>query len=209
MSALDLFKDVWLRADALTAIHGYLARNATAVLKVDELLRAEWVARVSALDLFVHELVAERMVAMFTGLAAPTPQFLKFRVSTETARRIASGSSIEASAAFDLDVRDQLSYLSFQMPEKIADAVRLFSPVPLWSEVSKHQNPGMIGAALDSKKREIKSTLSLIVGRRNKIAHEGDLQPTHPRLPWPMTAEDLSYVRGFIWDLVHSIDAVV
>jgi len=47
------------------------------------------------------------------------------------------------------------------------------------------------------------------VERRNKIVHEGDLQHSIPRTPWPITRPDVSYVVQFIWDLVRTIDMVV
>jgi hypothetical protein len=51
--------------------------------------------------------------------------------------------------------------------------------------------------------------LSLIAERRNKIAHEGDLQPSVPRTPWPITRSDVTEVATFIEDLVRTIDAIV
>ena len=57
-------------------------------MSVDELLRAEWVARVSALDLYVHELVAQSMVQIFEGIRNPCPGFYKFNCSSDTLLRI-------------------------------------------------------------------------------------------------------------------------
>lgn len=59
MKPIAYFESVWARCDELTAMHAYLANQLTPALRPDELLRAEWVARVSALDLYVHELVAQ------------------------------------------------------------------------------------------------------------------------------------------------------
>ena len=42
------FDDVWQRCELFVALHGYVTANATAALQPDELLRAEWAARVSA-----------------------------------------------------------------------------------------------------------------------------------------------------------------
>jgi hypothetical protein len=57
--------------------------------------------------------------------------------------------------------------------------------------------------------KQMKRTLSAIVERRNKIAHEGDLQPTLlPLAPWPISQADLATVSAFIEELVRSIDAV-
>lgn len=58
----------------------------------------------------------------------------------------------------------------FQDPAKVADAIRLVSRKKLWEEV---------GTLLGKNDADVKSRLKLIVDRRNKIAHEADmdLQP--------------------------------
>jgi RiboL-PSP-HEPN len=67
------------------------------------------------------------------------------------------------------EIRERLGYQSFQQPEKIADAIRLISDKKLWDEVS---------TILGLPARDIKQQLSAIVDRRNKIAHEADIDPT-------------------------------
>lgn len=67
------------------------------------------------------------------------------------------------------EIRERLSYQSFQQPDKIADAIRQISDKKLWDEVaSKMSKPA----------KDIKQQLTLIVDRRNKIAHEADIDPT-------------------------------
>lgn len=189
-------------------MHAYLAAHSTAALQPDEVLRAEWVARVSALDLYVHELVAQRMVLIFEGKVPKTPAFQAFRIPTETLDRIRTAASpTDSSAAFDLEIRRQLGFSTFQDPEKIADGVRLCSGAELWNAVAIHQ--GATEAKKTTIAKGIKKTLSAIVERRNKIAHEGDLQPTLPITPWPISQADLATVRVFVEGLVRSIDACV
>lgn len=209
MIPLQLFNDVWQRADMLTALHAFISHRGTSALKPEELLRADWVARVSALDLYVHELVAQRMLRIISGELPQTPAFSRFRVSSETLVRMRGGPELAAKAAFDLDVREQFAIQTFQMPEKIADAIRLCSPTKLWLEVAADQNPGATPAQLEAFAKSTKATLSLIVERRNKIAHEGDLRPSIPREPWPIAESDVVEVRNFISNLVNSIDKVV
>jgi hypothetical protein len=206
MTSLQLFRDVWLRADMLTEMHTSIRAQGTA-LELDEILRAEWVARVSALDLYVHELVAQRMLRIQRSELPATPAFNKARVSAETASRMAAGSSTEASAAFDLDIRTQHSLLTFQSPDKIADAIRLTSNVELWNAIALRQ--GASTSEAKDKAKALKAKLSLIVERRNKIAHEGDLLPGLPRQPWAISEADVRDVRDFLLSVVESIDGVV
>jgi len=208
MTPLATFEQVCARCDLLSAIHAYLAANASGALQPDEVLRAEWVARVSALDLYVHELVAQRMVLVHAGKLAATAQFNAFKIKLDTVDRIRAAPSVsDALSAFDLDVRTQLSFVTYQDPDKIAEGIRLVSSSELWNEIAIHQ--GATSATKTARAKGIRSNLSAIVSRRNKIAHEGDLQPSIPRTPWPVSQNDLNDVRVFIERLVRSIDSVI
>lgn len=208
MKPLAQFEAVWDRCAQLSTLHAYPEKNVSGVMQPDELLRAEWVARVSALDLYVHELVAQMLVAIFEGRRASCVAYLKFQISAETLNRIrAAATPSEASAAFDLYVRGSLSRITYQFPDDIADGVRLCSPVELWHEVAMKlcATPATKTAAA----KTLKTQLSLIVRRRNAIAHEGDLKQTLPREPWPVSRADLAIVAGFIEQVVRAIDGVV
>jgi hypothetical protein len=208
VKALAHFDAVWERCAQLSILHAYLAKNVSGVLQPDELLRAEWVARVSALDLYVHELVAQLMLSIFEGRRPVCPGYARFQISNETLGRIrAAGSPADASAAFDLHVRDQLSRMTFQAPDDIADAVRLCSPVELWNDVAVHL--GATPATKATQAKALKTDLSLIVRRRNIIAHEGDLQQASTRIPLAVTPADLVDVRNCIESVVSAVDAVV
>ncbi len=67
------------------------------------------------------------------------------------------------------EIRETLSFKSFQQPDKIADAIRLISDKKLWDEVS---------TKIGKPPKDVKQQLSSIVDRRNKIAHEADIDPT-------------------------------
>lgn len=207
MSPLDMFKSVCLRCEELRALYLYLAGTLTSALKPDELLRAEWVARVSALDLYVHELVAQRMLEIFDGTRQVPVGFRRFQISHDTLLRVRSASTpLQANAAFDLEIRTRMGILSFQDPEKIADGVRLISDVELWNEIALAD--GAAASAKNNHAKSLKKQLSAIVDRRNKIAHEGDLQPGIPRLPNPISLQDLQIVASFVDKVVLAIDAV-
>jgi hypothetical protein len=204
---LQQFQAVWARCDLLPTIHAYLAKNTAGALQPDELLRAEWAARVSALDLYVHEVVAQRMVEIFDGARPTCPAYFTFQVAVDTLQRIRSApTASDARSAFDLYVRQVLERRTFQFPDDIADGVRLCSGVELWNAVAVHQ--GATAQTKVAEAKRIKRELKLIVERRNKIVHEGDLQPAIPRTPWPISQSDLVDVRAFVSQLVNSIDAV-
>jgi RiboL-PSP-HEPN len=67
------------------------------------------------------------------------------------------------------EIRERLGYQSFQQADKIADAIRYISDKKLWDEVAIKMTKSV---------RDIKQQLNSIVDRRNKIAHEADIDPT-------------------------------
>lgn len=208
MTPIAYFNDVWHRCGEIEALHAYLAGRLTAAISADELLRAEWMARVSALDLYVHELVAQSMVRIFEGTRKSCPGFSKFHCSSDVLLRIKDAPTLaDASAAFDLEVRSKLSRVTYQFPDDIADGIRLVSACELWNDVALAK--GATATTKSGLAKSLKKDLSLIVERRNKIAHEGDLQPSIPRTPWPISRVDVSYAAGFIEDLVRTIDGIV
>ena len=208
MTPLAQFEAVWSRCAQLATLYAYLEKNTSSIIQPDELLRAEWVARVSALDLYIHELVAQAMVATFEGRRSASPAYLRFQVSTETLNRIrAAATTSDASAAFDLHVRSYLSRITYQAPDDIADGVRLCCEIELWNEVALKL--GATEATKSDEAKSLKKQLSLVVRRRNIIAHEGDLQQSPLREPWPISRTDLVFVGDQIERLVRAIDAVV
>jgi hypothetical protein len=208
VTPLARFEAVWGRCAQLATLHAYLEKNTSSIMQPDELLRAEWVARVSALDLYTHELVSQAMISIFEGRRPVSPAYLRFQVSTETLNRIrAATTTSEASAAFDLYVRSCLSRITYQTPDDIGDGVRLCSEIELWNEVALKL--GATQATKADEAKSLKKQLSLIVRRRNIIAHEGDLQQSPLREPWPISRADLAFVANQIERLVRAIDAVV
>ena len=101
---------------------------------------------------------------------------------------------------FESDVRERHSFLSFQQPEKIADAIRLFSDVRLWQEV---------GRRMSMPEADVKARLKLIVDRRNKIAHEADIDPSYPGVLWPITKHDVDGSLQYISKMCECIHSVV
>ena len=137
MSPLAYFDSAWARCDQLSALYAYFAPRLTGALVPDELLRAEWVARVSAMDLYIHELVAQKMLDTFVGKRPVARGFLKFQLTMETITRIQNPVQVsDANSAFDLEVRQRLGLLTYQDPIKIADGIRLISDCSFWNDVA-------------------------------------------------------------------------
>lgn len=208
MSPKSYFDNVWRRADLFNLLYSYIKNNTASALDPTELLRAEWAMRVSALDLYIHELIAQNLLKVFQGTRSICPGYLKFKINVETLMRIQSvGPGSSSDAAFEFAVREALSRITYQFPDDIADGVRLISTVELWNEIAKYK--GATGGAVQQVSKDIRGSLSQIVSRRNKIVHEGDLQPGVPRVEWPIDGQDLSEVKMLIGEIVNAIDSIV
>lgn len=159
----------------------------TSAVDVSDIFRAQIVLGVSALDHFIHELTRVGMIETSSGRRLKTDAFLRFQIPLSAVELGLAGHSHEG--WLGEAIRERHSWLSFQHPDKVADAVRLFSPVQLWDAV---------GRELASSSQDVKLRLGLVVDRRHKIAHEADMDPTNPGFRWPidktMAAEALDFV---------------
>jgi len=174
-TALDVFKTSMNRVRSLHAIHTVFSRQVTVAVDLSDILRAEVVLAVSALDYFVHELTRLGMLECWSGLRPQTDAFGRFQLPISATANLRNSSI--AAQILDAEIRTKHGFLSFQHPDKIADAIRLFSSVRLWDEV---------GNMLGRNAKEIKGSLTLIIDRRNKIAHEADIDPSYPSQRWPI-----------------------
>jgi hypothetical protein len=99
----------------------------------------------------------------------------------------------------ETETRRQHSIRSFQRPDKIADAFRLVWPLPLWDAVA---------ADLGRPAADLKTSLDLIIDRRNQIAHEADVDPTTGSR-WPISDPDVTTAVDFVEQLVGAFERVI
>lgn len=185
------------RVEHLGGLFIALSGLTTIAVDASDLLRAQIVLAVSALDYYVHEVTVLGMVAVFERRRPPTKAFLKYPVSVGS---LSSGASGVSSNWFEAEIRERHSHLSFQQPDKVADAIRLFSDIKLWRELSMK---------MAISEQSAKDRLKLIVDRRNKIAHEADLDPSYPGTRWPIHVNDVEHSVRFLRQLCESIHASI
>jgi len=192
----DNFNSNLQRVAALKGLYITISQMVKPILDTSDILRAQLVLAVSALDTYIHNLVKEGMLEIVDGRRPPSKAFLKFRISIGSSISYPSG---EIRTRIETEIIEQHSFLSFQKPDKIADAIRLFVDIALWDEVSQK---------IGEDKKSIKDTLDLIAERRNKIAHEADLDPSYPNQRWPITQKDVDDAVEFLESICAAIDTV-
>ncbi|MCY7273562.1 MAG: hypothetical protein LH702_07405 [Phormidesmis sp. CAN_BIN44] len=95
------------------------------------------------------------------------------------------------------EIRKRLGHKTFQQPDKIAEAIGHISNKELWNEVAIQMN---------KPAKDIRQQLNSIVDRRNKIAHEADIDPTfNIGSRWNIDEGLVGDAVDFIEQLVESI----
>jgi len=151
---------------------------------------------VSVFDYFIHELVLKGMIESFHGTRVKTPQYEKFPIPIA----LISQNPSDLELQFINFIREKHSWLSFQDPDKVADAIRLISSKRLWE---------CVGNELGISAKDAKQKLKLIVTRRNQIAHEADMSITYFGQKNPLTLTDVDYCISSIQDIGTAIYKII
>jgi hypothetical protein len=197
-SALQQFRENLVRARELGTLASSVTKITTEAIDVSDMWRAQIVLGVSALDYLIHELARMGMVEISKGLRPKTDAYLRFQLPLEANERALTGQSHESWLGDT--VREKHSWLSFQHPDKIAEAIRLISQKKLWEEV---------GGELSLSAQDVKLRIEMIVDRRNKIAHEADMDPTNPGFRWPIDQQMASDALDEIERVAEAVFKVV
>ncbi len=197
---LEQFRENIERVRSLGGLYNVLSQQATTPLDLTDLLRSQIVLVVIALDHFMHEITRVGMLEVYSGKRPQTPAFLCFQVTMEAA--LQGITTVQGNEGWlDEEIRKKHGYLAFQHPDRIADAIRLFSPCRLWMSIASELNLEI---------EDVKTELQLIVDRRNQIAHEADLDSRTPgQNRWTISSSDTERIINFIQDIGEAVYAVV
>lgn len=163
ISAKELFNKNIDDLSILTTIYDYLSNNGVS-LDTTELLRAEYVLCVSALDHYIHHRVRDGLINIFNS---GTHDMGAVRISLKVVKLMMNENNIEErTKILDAELKNILSKDSYQSPSSIEAAFSLIDINKIWSKIANYT---------DYSADDLKKKLSLIINRRNKIAHESDI----------------------------------
>ena len=189
--SIDQFKVSIKEIQDLKATLDSLGSLLTVAIDLSDFYRSLIVQTVSAFDFFIHEFVIEEMIEIYKGNRIATPHFNDYTIPiSSTIGTIPSESFIQS------HIRKKHSWLSFQDPDKVSEALRLISVKKVWEEVA---------ATFGLTAGDLKTKLKLVVDRRNKIAHESDMNPSYPGTKWPISPSDVEDIIIFIDTLINDI----
>ena len=113
------------RVRALGGLYQAFGQLTTPAVDLTDLLRAQIVLAVSAMDLYIHEITRIGMLEGYDGKRSQTNAFSRFQIAMDAViKAIAQPGRNEW---LEAEIREKHGYQAFQQPDKIADAVRLFS----------------------------------------------------------------------------------
>lgn len=210
---LTLFDNNVTRARSLSTIYINLRDNVGIEdIYNNNLLKAQLVNVVSAFDMFIHGIVKKGVIEIFNKTRRETPKFQSFAFQAKTILRLIevmspgfmpSSSDEIPDVILEKELSDKLSFMSFQSPDKVTDALSL-----IWSEPHKMQvlatEIGINGSNINDKANNLKQELTTIIQRRNQIAHEGDINPA-TQLPRSIELSDVEKATDFITSLGHAV----
>ncbi len=174
-----------------------------APLDISDILRSQIVLAVSALDCYVHDLCEESMIYIFLNKDFSTNNgFKNFAISLDTLHQIVN-TPLQSDKIFFLskEIKKNNSYKSFQEPEKISGALSQIGLKSIWTK---------IGTLLSRQSTDLQNQLSLIIQRRNQIAHESDINPMLGiGEKYSIDSEMVKSTIDFIKVIVDSIEGIV
>jgi hypothetical protein len=156
-------------AKQLGVVYLAFADKVTEAISLDELLRAEIVLALSAVDCYVHDVVRIGMSRLFFGVAQEPNAFLNGTISLGCAKRVHAAQPADRPALVEEEIRRLHGFRTFQSADNISQALALIGIQGIWEKV---------GGALAMPVADIRRQVDIIVDRRNRIAHEGDIDPT-------------------------------
>ena len=182
-SAINQFNSNIETIKGMEALYEHLTTVLNLPNDLSDILRAQLVYAVSALDKLIHELVRIGMLQAFAGQRTKTSKFYTFSISLETYNKIqqlnqpTNGLPLETPEYFfEQEIIFKHKHLAFQEPDKIADALSF-----IWEEKQKWQK---IALSFNMSDSALKEKLKSIVSRRNQIVHEADIDiQTNSRNP--------------------------
>ena len=194
INAVLLFRQNRNRILKLGAVYDFWLGQAPLLQEqLDEVLRAQLVQTVSAFDTFIHDCVRIGIVNNYISSGVMSNSLKNYPIPYEDVKMIDSFSNTGDKALYlDGVIRKINSKDSYQSPTSVEYALGLLGVNSIWTKVA----PGM-----KMNPEDIKLELANVVNRRNKIAHESDMNILGTSLN-PITKNEVDKVIKFIYGLV-------
>lgn len=203
--AHDIFVNAMNDMDSAETLYNHIHDIANIPIKIDFILRWQWVQSVSAFDKLIHDLIRIGMIEIFQGKRQPTSKYNAFTIDMSTYNTMIGSHEKIVSLAIAQNILEQRIVLvqkqfSYQDPQKVADGLSY-----IWNEKNKWK---IVADYLGMSDRDCKTQLNNISIRRNQIVHQSDY-PDSMSEPQEIYIEDILEIKTFIKSLGVAIYNIV
>lgn len=137
---------------------------------------------------------------MFSGNRTESKNFADFCIPMSTVKELlATSDAMLRESIYNVSVKKILSKDSYQSPKSVEFALSMVNMKNIWSKVGK-----LIGMSTE----DVKTNLGLIILRRNKIAHEADIENLVSMKKSEIERTDVEEVIVFLNNVVLAIDKI-
>lgn len=196
---IEQFKMNLIEVLKLNDTYKYINKLLTDGIDINGLLRAQIVFIVSALDQYIHQVIVYEMKEIFIQNKQIPASFSKLLVGADVLNLIINGNPVDKIELIENDIRLKLGWKSFQNPEKINEGLKMVFEKEIWKTVS---------AMMSNNPTDVKQRLSLIVKRRDCIAHEADYDPVNLS-QYDIDESITNEAVNFIVTLVFMLDSIL
>lgn len=180
-------------------LHEQLVKIVSA-MDISDILRSEYVLIVSAFDCYIHDVVLQGMSDMFFGNKTECKGYTDFCIPMSTVKELLTTPDVSLRASiYNASVKKILSKDSYQSPNSVEYALSMVNIKKIWSK---------IGEKIGMSTEDVKTKLGLIILRRNKIAHEADIENLVSMEKAEIERTDVEDVIAFLNNLVLEIDKI-
>jgi len=200
-SAVSTFEHAIARGRQMVRLYDALAALRNNDPANDDALRAAYFQAVSSFDFFAHEIAAVEAKHRFEAGKKTRNISLPMELMTiaDVDARI---------SAAEEQVRQSNSFKAFVDPAKLAEMLSCFCENP-WDRILFRINEGKEQPAQKTAE-QVKGQLKSIWKRRNKIAHEADVNPALAGISlWPIDKQDAELTISFVEEIGGHLPSVI
>jgi hypothetical protein len=169
--------------------------------QASEILRASIVLSISALDNYMHEFYRNEIVEGYLGVGNFEIKFDSLLISIQGMRQLDAAPSLDAKRNYLIqEMRKIQKTDSYQSPKSIEYIFNNLNIKNIWTQL---ETIGIQGLSAS----DIKSELSNIIDRRNKISHESDWDLINEK-KFPIDLGMSISTVNFIKSLVYGINNI-
>ncbi|WP_433557892.1 hypothetical protein ACQPWY_03720 [Pseudonocardia xinjiangensis] len=166
--------------------------------EVADIYRAAWTQAVAALDHWVHQEIAERMLRLADQPDIVVPKhYPGITLPLDAIERVRRGELLLRDAVDEYYLRKEHTRKTYQDPEDIRVGLRMVADVDgLWQRVAVLLGE-RAGSGAQAQGKDVVDRLRGVVRRRNKIVHEYDHDAEDPTGKRPIDGSTTS--KTIIW----------